>query len=368
MSTKGKVGYCSRKEGNKAIHPRKMKSFKRKVTEASVTEEIFDDDTKETSESEESVHEEQLPSSDEDFGMPSTSKKQKTASAIRFATTAKLSTRKAHKVCKTLSESGVSILTPSQSGVYRAVMRKGEELKKHFVENLKHENWCLHFDGKTIQKKEYQVVVLKNENKDIRLADVELANGKGKTIFDGTKVILDECNPWSSIKMIVSDTTAANTGKSLGAVTLLQNHFEHNGQEKPVFIGCQHHILDTILKHVLNDHLGGTPTSPNLSYPFIARLTEEYAQLKQAFNNTGKLLKKTKCDRWRDDMAFLYHLISCYKFFKTSQTLSKVNFQSLPALSSARWNCRAIYTLLAFILMPEYRQKDETACDFIIGS
>ena len=211
MSTKGEVGYSSRKEGNKAIHPRKMKSFKRKVTEASVTEEIFDDDTEEISESEESVQEEQLPSSDEDFGKPSTSKKQKTASAIRLVTTAKLSTRKAHKVCKTLSESGVSFPTPSQSGVYRAVMRK-EELKKHFVENLRHENWCLHFDGKTIQK-EYQVVVLKNENKEIRLAVVELVNGKGKTIFDGIKSILDEYKLWSSIKMIVSDTTVANTGK-----------------------------------------------------------------------------------------------------------------------------------------------------------
>ena len=120
-----KVGYCIRKEGNKAIHPRKMKSFKRKVAEALVKEEIFDDDTKEISESEESVLEEQLPSSDEDFGKPSTSEKQKTASAIRLVTTLKLSTRKAHKVCKMLSESGVSIPTPSQSGVYRAVMRNG---------------------------------------------------------------------------------------------------------------------------------------------------------------------------------------------------------------------------------------------------
>ena len=367
MSTKGEAGNSSRKEGNKAIHPRKMKSFKRKVTEASVTEEIFVDDTEEISESEESVHEEQLPSSDEDFWKPSTSKKQKTASAIRLVTTAKLSTRKAHKVCKTLSESGVSIPTPSQRCVYRAGMRKGEELKKHFVENLRHENWCLHFDGKTIQK-EYQVEVLKNENKEIRFAVVELANGKGKTIFDGIKSILDEYKLWSSIKMIVSDTTAVNTGKSLGAVILLQNHFEHIGQKKPVFIGCQHHILDTILKHVLNDHFDGTPTSPNLSYPFIARLTEEYAQLKQAFNNTGKLLTKTECDRWRDDMASLYHLIECYKFFKTSQTFPKVNFQSLPALNNARWNSRAIYTLLAFILMPEIRQKAETACDLIIGS
>ena len=53
-------------------------------------------------------------------------------------------------------------------------------------------NWCLHFDGKTIQKKEYQVVVLKNANREIRLAVVELANGRGKTIFDGLKAMLDE--------------------------------------------------------------------------------------------------------------------------------------------------------------------------------
>ena len=67
-------------------------------------------------------------------------------------------------------------------------------------------------------------------------------------------------------------------------------------------------------------------------------------------------------------MAFFHHLISCYKFFKTSQTFPKVNFHSLPTLSNARWNSRAIYTLLAFILMPEFRQKAEAACDFISGT
>ena len=135
-----------------------------------------------------------------------------------------------------MSESDVSIPTPSPSGVYRAVIKK-RELKKHFVENLKHVNWCSHFDGKTIQKKKYQVVVLKNANREIRLTVVELANGKGKTIFDGIKAMRDEYDFWSYIKIIVSDTTAANTGKCLGAVTRLDN-----GHEKPVFIGCQHHI------------------------------------------------------------------------------------------------------------------------------
>ena len=90
-----------------------MKSVKRKATEASVTEDLFDNNTKKISESEESVYEKQLPSNDEDFGTPSTSKKQKTASEIRLVTTAKLITRKVHKVCKTLSESGVSIPTLS---------------------------------------------------------------------------------------------------------------------------------------------------------------------------------------------------------------------------------------------------------------
>ena len=100
MSTKGKVGYCSRKEGNKAIHPRKMKSVKRKATEASVTEDIFDNNTKEISENEESVYKEQLPSSDKNFRTLSTSKKQKTVSAIRLVTTAKLSTKKPTKSAK----------------------------------------------------------------------------------------------------------------------------------------------------------------------------------------------------------------------------------------------------------------------------
>ena len=138
-----------------------------------------------------------------------------------------------------------------------------------------------------MQKNEYQVVVLKNENRKIKLAVVKLANGKGKTIFDGIKEILDEYNLLSSIKMMATDTTAAITDKCLGAVTRLQNHFEDIGQKKAVFIGCQRRLSDSVLKHVSNDHLGGTPTSPNLSNSFIARLTKQYSELKEAFKNNG---------------------------------------------------------------------------------
>jgi hypothetical protein len=262
-----------------------VKLLKGKV---SITEDFVEESSEEISETEDSkISEELCSSSSEDYEKPSASKRQKTDSAIRLVTTAKLSTRKAHKVCETLSESGVSIPTPTQSGVYKAVMKEGEKLKRNFKENLRNKRWCLHFDGKTIQKKEYQVVVLKNENREVRLAVLELVNGKGETIFNGIKTVLDEYELWPSIKMIVSDTTAANTGRSLGAVTLLQKHFEDMELEKPVFIGCQHHILDTILKHVMNDHFGGSTNSPNISYSFISIITQEYEQLKTSFDNSG---------------------------------------------------------------------------------
>ncbi|GLV34038.1 hypothetical protein CBL_05058 [Carabus blaptoides fortunei] len=148
--------------------------------------------------------------------------------------------------------------------------------------------------------------------------------------------------------MIVSDTTATNTGRSLDAVTLLQNHFQDIGLEKPVFIACQHHILDTILKHVMNDHFGASTNSPNISYPFISIITKKYEELKTSFNNTGKSLQKAENHRWRDDMAFPEHLISCYRIFNSTGNFPKVNFRSLPAI--------------------KFRQTAEAACDFICGS
>ena len=209
LSTKGKVGYCTTKEDIKGIHPRKLKLLKRKAT---VTEEFADDSTEETSEIEGSTSEEEFSSGSE--GLKKTNpKRQKTDSVLPLVTTAKLSTRKAHKVCKTLSDSGISLPTPTQSGLYKAVLKQSEELKKKFMTNLKNEHWCLHFDGKTIQKKEYQVIVLKNETREIRLAVLELTNGKGETIFNGVKTVLDNYQLWPAIKMIVSDTNSSKYWK-----------------------------------------------------------------------------------------------------------------------------------------------------------
>jgi len=366
-STKGKVGYCTLKTDTKGLHPRKLQLIKLKVSQDTNVE-LSSEEEEESCGTEEEKQDSS--SAYEDLDAPTTSKRQRTDSAVQLVTSAKLSTRKAHTVCKTLAKSGISLPTPSQSGVYKATMKAGEQLKQHYKETLRNENWSLHFDGKRIKKREYQVVVLKNENREVKLSVLELINGKGETIFNGIKTVLDEYELWPAIKIIISDTTSANTGKSIGAVTRLQNHFVLLGLQKPLYIGCQHHVLDTILKHVMDDCFDGATTSPNLSYWFITKVTEEYEQLKASFDNSGNALKKVEQIDWRDDMAFLHHLIACYKDFKSTGSFPMVEFKTLPNISNARWNSRAIFALLAYILIPQFQQSPEgqSACDFICGT
>ena len=104
-----------------------------------------------------------------------------------------------------------------------------------------------------------------------------------------------------------------------------------------------------------NDYFEAAITSPNLNYWFISRITEEYQQLKASFDNSGDALKEEEEIVWRDDMAFLHHLITCYRQFKKTGCFPKVNFRTLPNISNARWNSRAIYALQAYILLPEFR-------------
>ena len=92
-------------------------------------------------------------------------------------TLAKLGTRKAHTVCKKwnfYSNSNSKLCLHD----YTEKRRTGETFKAHFVEHLKNENWSLNVDGNRLKKKEYQDVVLKNENREVKLAVFELINEK----------------------------------------------------------------------------------------------------------------------------------------------------------------------------------------------
>ena len=132
-------------------------------------------------------------------------------------------------------------------------------------------------------KKEIQAIVLKNASREIKLAVLVLENGQAPTIFAGIKEILDKFDLWKSIKMIKSDTTNVNTGKYSGVVATLQSCYREIGVSVPQFVGYQHHILDLILKHVMNDILISKTTSPNISHDFVSELVDSYDSLKHKF-------------------------------------------------------------------------------------
>ena len=80
-------------------------------------------------------------------------------------------------------------------------------------EKLQLDNWAFHCDGNQIENEEYQVLVLQNEGKEVKLAAICLSSGKARTVFEGIQNVLDEYSLWKSIKMIVADTTNVNTGR-----------------------------------------------------------------------------------------------------------------------------------------------------------
>ena len=81
--------------------------------------------------------------------------------------------------------------------------------------------------------------------------------------------------------MIICDTTAVNTGHKTGVVKRLQDVMTSKGYTSPQYIGCQHHVLDIILKHSMNEKLSMETTKPSLNYKFIDELKNSYEDLKK---------------------------------------------------------------------------------------
>ena len=85
--------------------------------------------------------------------------------------------------------------------------------------------------------------------------------------------------------MIICDTTAVNTGRVHGIVKLIQDDVFSKGFQKPQYIiGCQHHVLDLLLKHVMNFVIQEPTSKPELNYSFIDKLTENYVSLQADYH------------------------------------------------------------------------------------
>ena len=364
IEIKGQKGYSTGKPASiKTIHPSKRRRASEDTVSDSAT--ACSSVAPHSSETDSTSCDYSECSSWEDETKPSTCTKKhhSTSIARRLVTSSNLSTNSAARVCRQLSNEGIEIPTPSQPGIHKAIFRRAAEVRRHLVDTLHQENWSLHFDGKKMNGIEHQAMVLKNEAREIKLAVLQLKDGTAATIAAGLEVVLQDFNLWRSVKMIIADTTSVNTGKKTGIVVRLQQMFAKHDSPIPKFISCQHHVLDRILRLVMDNELHGSTKSPNIKYWFVKDLMNNYDQLKADFSNGKAVIKET--GGWRDDMKFLYHLTRAFRHFAENDEMPFVHFQQIPIISNARWNSRAILALLAFILMPETRIRLHKICSFI---
>ena len=75
-----------------------------------------------------------------------------------------------------------------RSGIWRSVMKEGEEMKRKVKEVIKNNMYSLHFDGKRINQAEYQVVCLQSSDHEIKLGALKCENGSANSILLQSKI------------------------------------------------------------------------------------------------------------------------------------------------------------------------------------
>ena len=388
IQSDGRVGYTTQKLAPAStIHPSKKRKIPKPNDFPSTSIQGANNFSSESETESTSSISESTASEDTSDTEPA-SKRSSTSGATKMVIRHSMSTYKAAAVCSTLAEEGVTLSTPSQSGVWRSVLRKGEKEREKIKVILQQEkNYCLHFDGKKLSNSEYQVVCLQSQSREIKLGILKCSSGSAQHIYNQLEQILDEYIAWSCIKMIICDTTAVNIGRVNGVVVKLQKKMAEMGLERPQYIGCQHHILDRILKHVLDFYISKHSTKPNLSYEFVEEITKNYESLQELYHGDSNV-EITRNPGWRDDFKFLYELCKAFQFHKVSEKLIPQNrlvgfvikrifylqehgifpiikWRKLPSLHNARWNSRAICLLMSYFLLPNWRDSLAIPAQFV---
>ena len=286
--------------------------------------------------------------------------------AVEVVTTNNLSTNKTSNVLTTLAENGINVAAPKQSSIWKEKIKHAVSVKDKLKECILNEEFCLHFDGKQIDRKEFQVVCLTNDRRTLLLGILHCVSGSAQNIFGPLEELLNDYDAWNSIRMIITDTTKVNTGRVGGVVAKLNDKFASKGLRVPQYIGCQHHILDTVLRHVLNSFFPEQSKSPNIHYPFITEIQQQYDNLKNKYPG-DEVMPNYVNPGYRDDFKFLYDLCQAYNFYKVQNKWPLVKWYKLPSMHNARWNSRGIYALIAYFLLPKWRESLASACNFIAG-
>ena len=155
----------------------------------------------------ESIHEtdDDIDNADDDDFIPEVEVKRKiyhkTRCATNLVTKYSLSTRQASRVCSSLADNAAAqsaqLPMPSQSGVWKGVINEGRKkiaLIKAILQRKK--DFYLHFDGKKLSRKEYQVVCLQSLSRKLNLEVLVCKDGSAEKIFSELEKLLDYFDTW----------------------------------------------------------------------------------------------------------------------------------------------------------------------------
>ena len=363
-ASSGKVGYSSQKLAPiTSIHPSKRAKLPDSDAIAHIPVLISDD-----SSSVENLQENIFNVSDS----PKSERKRKanTKIAAKVAAQTMTSARKTSRILSVLKKEGCSVPDATQSAINKRLLRNSACAKTNLKDKLrKGDHFCLHFDGKRCAKnsKERIVVCLSNETENLYLGVLTLTDSSAESISNSLINLIDSYDAWKNIKVIITDTTNVNTGKNNGIVVRLQRTFTLKGFVSPQYIGCQLHILDRILRIIMDEVFLVSQHSPNIEYDFVKEIAKNYKQLKSDYTFDSETCFIVK-DKWNNDMDHFEELVRAFQYFLKEHRLPRIKFRSLPNLSQARWNSRGIYCLLAFFLLEERRPILQPVCIFIAGN
>ena len=100
------------------------------------------------------------------------------------------------------------------------------------------------------------MVCLKNAARTFNVGALTCDSGSAESI--SLQALLDKYNVWRSAKMIISNTAGLFLTQQSIQITKIvlmldfRDSSEKKGLDKPQCIGCQRHILDLVLRHLLD--------------------------------------------------------------------------------------------------------------------
>ena len=234
-----------------------------------------------------------------------------------------------------------------------------------FLDKIEHRHLTLHFDGirlfdSSLKKfVEHLVIVVSKGNNFEHLISVNRINSASGRAIANT--IIAELDKFSTlirkISLICHDTPAVNTGRFVGVVPLLINHFK--GQKILFNAPCRHHIHELIASSVYVT-LFGKPSGPAVPLFVKFRGVFDSLDLSQPKEYDYFIDGEDLIIDFIDNQLKLNHRRSDYvqflelaRMFIRSDTLYSIKRPG--ADSQARWMSKFIYSFKIYLFRDQLR-------------